>query len=417
VRAKIAYNRYNFKYFVINVLAKSKRIKGYLLLGLLLVGAVLLLTAPDPAPELQEAAVPRVFVTRVDLHDLVPMVTVSGRLDPARKAALHFELSGQIEERAVEPGQAVAAGDLLLALAAGDYTDALAEAEAHLAQEIRNISRDRELLKLARENYALQKNDLARLELLGAESLVSKSRLDEVRIQLIRLESEVAQLKASTASADARIALREAARNRAVRNLERTRLQAPFVGTVNAVSAQRGDYVTPSQTVAELVDATTLDLYVEVRGDVAQSLSPGQRVAVTVNGSELQGEVIALQLDPDPVTFTHALRVRLAGKHARPGQVAQVRLPLQAQQGVTAIPATAVLFEEGETFVFRVSDDTLEQVAVELGSRVDRWQVVLQGIRPDDIVVTRDVAALSNGQKVTIEMTPAAAVAGVQRAE
>ncbi|MBT8116313.1 MAG: efflux RND transporter periplasmic adaptor subunit [Gammaproteobacteria bacterium] len=398
------------------MLATKNRIQIFTLVGLLVAGAVLLLTAPDPEPQLQEAAVPRVFVARVDLHDLVPTVTVSGRLDPARKAALHFELSGQIEERAVEPGQAMAAGDLLLALAAGDYADALAEAEAQLTQESRNISRDRELLKLARKNYALQKNDLTRLEQLGAESLVSKSHLDEVRIQLIRLESEVAQLKASTGSADARIALKEAARNRAARNLERTRLQAPFAGTVNAVNVQSGDYVTPSQTVAELVDASALDLYVEVRGDVAQSLSQGQAVAVTVNGGELQGEVIALQLDPDPVTFTHALRVRLAGNHARPGQVAQVRLPLQAQQGVTAVPATAVLFEEGETFVFRVQDDLLEQVAVELGGRVDQWQVVLQGIRPDDIVVTRDVAALSNGQKVTIEMSPAAAVAGVQRA-
>jgi RND family efflux transporter MFP subunit len=398
------------------VLATKNRLQIYLLLGLLVAGAVLLLTAPDPEPQLQEAAVPRVFVARVDLHDLVPAVTVSGRLEPARKAALHFELSGQIEQRAVEPGQAVAAGDLLLALAAGDYADALAEAEAQLTQESRNISRDRELLKLARKNYALQKNDLARLEQLGAESLVSKSHLDEVRIQLIRLESEVAQLKASTGSADARIALKEAARNRAARNLERTRLVAPFAGTVNTVNAQSGDYVTPSQTVVELVDASALDLYVEVRGDVVQSLAQGQAVAVAVNGREMQGEVIALQLDPDPVTFTHALRVRLAGNHARPGQVAQVRLPLQAQTGVTAIPATAVLFEEGETFVFRVNHDTLEQVAVELGSRVDQWQVVLQGISPDDIVVTRDVAALSNGQKVTTEMLPAAAVAGVQHA-
>lgn len=396
------------------MLATKYRIQIYTLGGLLVAGAVLLLTAPDPEPQLQEAAVPRVFVARVDLHDLVPTVTVSGRLDPARKAALHFELSGQVEERAVEPGQAVAAGDLLLALAAGDYADALAEAEAQLTQESRNISRDRELLKLARKNYALQKNDLARLEQLGAESLVSKSHLDEVRIQLIRLESEVAHLKASTGSADARIALKEAARNRAARNLERTRLQAPFAGTVNAVNVQSGDYVTPSQTVAELVDASALDLYVEVRGDVAQSLSQGQAVAVTVNGSVLQGEVIALQLDPDPVTFTHALRVRLAGNHARPGQIAQVRLPLQAQQGVTAIPATAVLFEEGETFVFRVQHDLLEQVAVELGSRVDQWQVVLQGIRPDDIVVTRDVAALSNGQKVTVEHSESDLVADKQ---
>jgi len=397
------------------MLAIRNHLQIYLLLGLLVAGAILLWTAPDPEPELQAAIVPRVFVARVGLHDLVPEETVSGRLDPARRAALHFELSGQVEQRAVEPGQSVAAGELLLALSAGDYADALAEAEAQHVQEARNISRDRELLALARKNYALQKNDLARLEQLGAESLVSKSHLDEVRIQLIRLESEVAQLKASTGSADARLALKAAARNRAARNLERTRLQAPFAGTVNSVHVQSGDYVTPSQTVVELVDASSLDLYVEVRGNVAQSLTQGQAVTVSVNGLDLPGEVIALQLDPDPVTFTHALRVRLAGNNARPGQVAQVRLPLQARAGVTAIPSTAVLFEEGHTFVYRVLDDTLEQVAVSLGERVDDLQIVLAGIHPDDVVVTRDVAALSDGQTVTIEQV-APAVAGVQPA-
>ncbi|HSG11866.1 MAG TPA: efflux RND transporter periplasmic adaptor subunit [Gammaproteobacteria bacterium] len=397
------------------MLAIRNHLQIYLLLGLLVAGAILLWTAPDPEPELQAAIVPRVFVARVGLHDLVPEETVSGRLDPARRAALHFELSGQVEQRAVEPGQSVAAGDLLLALSAGDYADALAEAEAQHVQETRNISRDRELLALARKNYALQKNDLARLEQLGAESLVSKSHLDEVRIQLIRLESEVAQLKASTGSADARLALKAAARNRAARNLERARLQAPFAGTVNSVHVQSGDYVTPSQTVVELVDASSLDLYVEVRGNVAQSLSQGQAVTVSVNGLDLPGEVIALQLDPDPVTFTHALRVRLAGNNARPGQVAQVRLPLQARAGVTAIPSTAVLFEEGHTYVYRVLDDTLEQVAVSLGERVDDLQIVLAGIHPDDVVVTRDVAALSDGQTVTIEQV-APAVAGVQPA-
>lgn len=397
------------------MLAIRNHVQLYLLLGLLVAGAVLLWTAPDPEPELQAANVPRVFVARVELHDLVPSETVSGRLDPARKAALHFELSGQVEQRAVEPGQSVAAGDLLLALSAGDYADALAEAEAQYDQEARNISRDRELLKLARRNYELQKNDLARLEQLGAESLVSKSHLDEVRIQLIKLESEVAQLKASTGSADARLALKAAARNRAARNLERTRLQAPFAGTVNRVHVQSGDYVTPSQTVAELVDAATLDLYVEVRGNVLQSLTQGQSVTVSVNGLDLPGEVIALQLDPDPVTFTHALRVRLAGNQARPGQVAQARLPLQARTGVTAIPSTAVLFEEGNTFIYRVLDGTLEQVAVSLGERVDDLQIVLSGIQPDDLIVTRDVAALSDGQTVMVEQV-APAVAGVKPA-
>jgi RND family efflux transporter MFP subunit len=384
----------------------------YFLLGLLVIALLLLATVPDPEPELQQAAVTRVVVASVGLHDLAPMETVSGRLEPARKAALHFELSGQVEQRAVEPGQSVVQGELLLALASGDYADALAEADAKLAQEQRNIRRDRELLKLAQQNYSLQKNDLARLDQLGAESLVSKSHLDEVRIQLIKLESEVAQLKASTGSANARFALKQAARNKAARNFDRMQLQAPFAGTVNSVSVQSGDYVTPNQIVLELVDAAVLDLYVEVRGEVVQSLAPGQAVDVEVNAVVRPGEVVALQLDPDPATFTHPLRIRLKGNGARPGQVAQVRLPLQAQHGVTAVTATAVLFEEGRTYVFRLNSDTLERVAVVLGTRVGDWQVVTQGLDPADRVVTRDVAALSHGQKVVAVGTGSEAVAG-----
>jgi RND family efflux transporter MFP subunit len=375
----------------------------YLLLAVLLATVLLVLTAPEQEPELREAVATSVRVAAVDLHDLVPFEAVSGRLEPARKALLHFELAGQVEKRAVEPGQVVSEGEILLELAAGDYVDALAEAEAQLAQEQRNIARDRELLKLAQQNLALQENELERLEKLGADSLVSASRLDEVRMQLIRMESELAQLKASTATADSRLALVQAARNRATRNLQRTRLQAPFAGTVNSVDVQPGDYVTPAQQVVNLVDAGKLDMYVEVRGEVARSLSQGQKVEVEVNESTLSGSVFALQLDPDPVTFTHALRIRLSGNGVRPGQVAQVRLPLQLLQQVVAVPATAVLYEEGQTFVFRVNDDTLERVEVVLGYRVGEWQEIRRGINAADRVVTRDVAALSDGQKVTVE--------------
>jgi RND family efflux transporter MFP subunit len=271
-----------------------------------------------------------------------------------------------------------------------------------LAQKKRNVQRDRELLALSRNNYTLQKNDLDRLLKLGEDSLVSKSRLDETRIKLIQLESEVARLKSSVATAESRIALKQAARNRAARNLERTQLPAPFAGTVNAVNAQIGDYVTPSQVMVDLIDAASLDLYAEVRGSVAQSLNQGQAITVEVDGAELQGTLIALQMDPSPDTFTHALRVRIDGDSARPGQVARVRLPLQQRQRVTAVPSTAILFDEGQAFVFRLDGDRLQQVPVTTGVRVDSMQVVLQGLDEQERVVSRDVSALSDGQRVQV---------------
>jgi RND family efflux transporter MFP subunit len=382
------------------VLSIKSPTRIYVLLALAGAVLLLLLTTPDKDPELQQVALPAVRVAPVGLHDLVPAEIVSGRLEPARRAEMHFELSGQVHSRPVEPGQAVRQDELLLSLASGDYEDALDEAEARLLQESRDIQRDRELLTLSRRNHSLQKNDVERLEKLGADSLVSQSRLDEARIKLLQLESEVAQLRSRVDSAEARLALKQAARNRAARNLARTQLLAPFAGSVNAVHVQVGDYVTPNQTVAELIDVSSLDLYVEVRGSVAQSLQQGLVVDVITDAVTLPGKVVALQIDPDPVTFTHALRVRVAGPGVRPGQVAQVHLPMRGLNRVTAVPNTAVLFDEGRTFVFRLEGDRLALVEVSLGERVGELQVVRHGIEASDRIVTNDVSALSHDQQV-----------------
>ena len=382
------------------MLSNKSRAQIAILLALGGLVVLLLLTAPDKDPELQQAVVPGVRVAAVGLHELVPAEVVSGRLDPARRTEMHFELSGQVHARPVEPGQPVQQGELLLSLASGDYEDALAEAEARLAQESRDIERDRELLALSKRNHALQKNDLDRLNKLGADSLVSQSLLDEARIKLLQLQAEVARLKSSVASAESRLALKQAEHNRAARNLARTQLLAPFAGSINAVEAQVGDYVTPGEVIVELIDISSLDLYVEVRGNVAQSLQQGDIVDVVVDGLALPGKVVALQIDPDPVTFTHALRVRVAGAAVRPGQVAQVRLPLRKLSQVTAVPVTAVLYDEGQTFVFRLDGDRLVMAAVVLGERVGELQVVRRGIDASDRIVTHNVSALSDGQQV-----------------
>ena len=361
---------------------------------------ILKLTAPDRSPQLQAIQPVRISTHVVQPETLMPGVNVTGRLQPANRALMRFELSGQLAERAVEPGQQVMPGDLLLRLADGDFKDALVDAKAQLAMQRAAAKRDKTLLDIARRDRELQKREVARLEKLGSESLVSASRLDQARQHLLSLESNEAQLAYKVETARAQITISESGVARAKRNLERAGLTAPFAGTVNTVELEVGDYVSPNKPALELIDTRFIDLYAEVSGQTAAALSLGQLVDVMVSGQSWKGTITALQNDPDPKTFTHALRIRLDGEHLQTGQLATVSLPLRKLDNVLTIPVSSVLRDEGSDYVFIVKQDTIKRTRISIDVRHEDVVVIQTGLSKGDLIVARDVAALTDGQRV-----------------
>ncbi len=364
--------------------------------------ALLFWTAPENKPEAQPLTAVKVTALTMHADTLEPYVSVTGRLQPANRALLRFEINGQLDERLVEPGQSVKAGDVLLRLSDADARDALAEKQARLEMETAAIKRDRRLLEIAAKDVVLQQQEVKRLQKLRSESLVSSSKRDQTKQKLLQLQSNQAQLQYSVETAQARLKSARAAQARAARNLQRTRLQAPFDGTVNAVNTEVGDYVTPNVVSVELVDLENIDLYVEVTGEVAAAISLQQKVNVEVNGSAYSGTVIALRSDPDPGTFTHAIRIRLESKNVLPGTLGTVDLPLQIQRSVLAVPVSSLLQEEGRHYVFVIKSGRLERREVQRGIRNKDRIVVESGLQEGEQIVARDIAALTDGQ--TVEM-------------
>ncbi len=367
----------------------------------------LISTKPVKQPELKEILPTRVPVVAVERRDMTATETVTGRIQPSQRAMLQFELAGQVAERKVEPGQRVEAGQLLLSLPSGDYEDALADAQAQLEQEQAGIARDRELLDLMAREQKLQEQSVTRFERLGRDALASKSQTDEAQTRLLQLQADAARLRYSVNTATAVVRQREVAVSRAQRNLARTRLTAPFSGVVNAVNVQPGDTVSPNVAAVELLAVDPLDLYVEVTGATAAALELGQKVEVRVGDQVQSAEIVALQVDPRPSTFTHAVRLRLAGEGLQPGVLAQAELPLVPQRNALVVPIAAVAQEEGEAYVFSVNDGIARRTDVKLGMRVGDFQVITEGVKAGDKIVARNVAALADGERVLAEQVTA----------
>ncbi len=374
-----------------------------LILCVISVIAALLITTPQKKPDLREIAATQVTLHAIEQRAIQPTEQVSGHLQPVRSSALNFELSGQVLVRHVEPGNRVNEGDILITLQRGDQQDALAEAQAQLAQEQKAIERDRRVLKLVSENRELQAREVARLDQLGQKSLASRSIRDSASQLLLQQQREEEQLKYSVETAKARLALKRAALRRAERNVARTALSAPYAGVVNAVHVEAGDYVAPNQVALELLQLDQLDLNLDVNGTTAAMLHLQQQVRVDVAGEQRTGTIVALQTSPDTETFTHAVRIRLDGNGLQSGSQATASLKLKALPQALVVPVSAILHHNDESYIFIATAGKLRRVAVTLIVRQGQQQVVSGEIHAGEMVVARDVAFLTDGQSVVHE--------------
>jgi len=361
------------------------------------------LSRPAEEPALRALAPLAVAVNDTRVVDLYPLETVSGHLQPARRAWLRFEVDGRVAARHVEAGRQVEADALLLELDARDYRDAFIQAQANWREAKEELERDRSLLKLAQRSRKLQQEEVSRLQQLGERSLASKTLLGDAQALLAQRQSEEARLKSSVENGPQRVAAREAAMDLAQRNLERTGLRAPFAGRVNQVLLQVGDFAGRNQQALELI-SDQLDFYTQVRGSVARALNIGQQVQVVVAGQTYTATVFSVQPDPDPATFTHAVRLSMPAAERRSGMAGAAQLPLAPLSQALVVPATAVLLDDGRAFLFKLDGEHLRRVAVELGTRVGQQQVIASGIDAGQTVVVRDVAALADGQRVVAEV-------------
>jgi len=386
------------------VAAKITRFFVFLLLLALISLTVrqLYSTRPIKAPELKTLPLARIEAAQAIRKDIHPFEQITGRLQPAHKSALQFEVNGNLLKRLVEAGALVQQGELLLQMDDADYKDMAIEAKARLQQEQASQTRDQRLLQLARNNVQLAQAEVSRLTSLGKKSMTSKSKLDETRQRLLQLQGEEARLTYTVNTSQQRLSALSSALKRAERNIQRTQLTAPYTGRVNRVLVEEGDLITPNSSVLELINDQALDLYAEVSGTAAAALRQGQTLQVSVNSTELTGQLVALQRDPDPDTFTHPIRIRIPGDGLISGMLATVRLPLATLPDAIAVPRSALLRDSGHIYLFVIKGDQLERRRVQIGIHSGNLQIIQSGLAAGESIVARDVAALTDGQQVLL---------------
>ena len=83
------------------------------------------------------------------------------------------------------------------------------------------------------------------------------------------------------------------------------------------------------------------------------------------------------------------------------GQLAVAQLPGNFYKAANVIPISAILYEDGQSYVFEVIDDRVVKRIIKLIERYKNVQVIA-GIESGSTIISKDVSSLADGQAVII---------------
>ena len=382
------------------LIVMSRRLKlfAWFVLAALPVAALFVhLTRPQPVDVIVAT------VTRGVVEDTTAN-TRAGTVKACRRAGISPAVGGQIARLPVRAGQQVEAGELLLELWNDDLRSrvSLADSQARAAA--------------ASARQACVRSDVAarearRLLTLRKQGLATEEAADKADGEARALAAACDAARASVDVSRAQLAVARAL-------LDRSRLRAPFAGTVAEVNGEVGEFVTPSPVGVATPPAIDLMdtgcLYVSapvdevdapaVRAGMNARISldafPGRtfaarvrRVAPYVLDREKQARVVDVEADfLDPSDSRDML----------PGYSADIEIILSRHENVPRLPTEAIL--EGGRVLALGDDGRLHERLIDIGLSNWSYTEVRSGVEVGDkVVISVDRDGVENGALARIE--------------
>ena len=205
-----------------------------------------------------------------------PLAVARGKIDvEGGLLNLNVAASGQVEQVAVQEGQRVQKGQLLLRL-----SDEAVQADVAVAESELQLAETRQKAKAAR--LAPLKQTLGRWQAAAREGAADLQKVDEAAQQL-----RDAQAESDMAAAEALVARRKLQQLQAQR--KRHELRAPVAATVVRLQAHAGTQLTPETTALVLLPQTPLIVRAELNESFAGTVKPGMQADVVVDGDAGEG--------------------------------------------------------------------------------------------------------------------------------
>lgn len=325
--------------------------------------ALLVSTKPETKPVENRERVWSVAARQISYGTVEPRIEVFGELRAKRQVRLRAQVSGEVvmAGEKFEDGARVAKGDVLLRIDPFTYENRLAEAEAQLKGA-------KALLTERRASVALAYQDYKRAKQLFDKGTVSKKTLDDRKtdhmIKKARRDQQISVVD--------RLAVQV---KRAKRDLENTKVIAPFDGYLTSITARQGRVLNPNDQIGVLFDADNFEVVFNLSDDEygrflqrnTEIIGRPIDVAWDVGGERIALKAVIKRVGAQISQTTRGVDVyaELEGRlpsNLRGGAFVTVDLKAQAVPDVVALPKDALY---GDNRAFRIVEGRLEAVMLE----------------------------------------------------
>ncbi len=293
-------------------------------------------------------------------------LSLSGSVEANEQVQIRSEIPGLVTGIYFTEGSNVSKGQLLLKI--NDR-----ELQAQLAQALTKQ-------KLASETEY-------RAGMLLKKEAISKEEYDVALADLRSLQSQTQLIRAQ---------------------LSKTHINAPFSGKIGLRSVSAGEYLTPTTTIANLVNSNPVKISFSIPEKYSGQVKLNTEVSFTVSGSDKKHTATVFAIEPAIDMATRTLQLKAKASNANgellPGSFAKIDLPLSTINEAILIPTEAIIPVLKGKKVFVSSNGKAKEVMIETGTRTQKAVLITSGLSAGDTVLTTGMMSLKADASVKVKV-------------
>ena len=322
-----------------------------------------------------EAKATELRTVRVDIQKLthktfLRKIRIQGTVQPVEEADISSRTSGALDELLVKEGDTIKKGQMLFQVDRQNLEDTVTVNRHNLEVAKDSLATAEVDLKVAKTVYRKEQIDYNRAKRLRESHAISEDAFETADVNLQKADAEIEKSASIVNYSKSKVEQQKVNLKIAEKNLEDSRVLAPFDGIVTSKMVEQGEYVNNRTPIIHIENQNALELSCLISGIYYDGIEPGKTKVILSLDHKIAGDAVLTYRSPsiEPQSRTFEIKVRLPDKTPLvSGTLCDVNLVLAEREGY-GLPTDAILLRKGGEYkAFAVRNGKAELIDITPG--------------------------------------------------